>query len=70
LHISFNLENAGNVVLPASVGAHPAFNWPLAPGTAKDAHRIVFDDREPEPMFRNDAQDRRSNTGANGAEHL
>ena len=26
LHISFTLENPGDVVLPASVGAHPAFN--------------------------------------------
>jgi galactose mutarotase-like enzyme len=51
LHISFTLENPGDVVLPASVGAHPAFNWPLAPGTAKDAHRIVFADREPGPIF-------------------
>ena len=30
---------------------HPAFNWPLVPGTVKNAHRVVFAESEPEPVF-------------------
>jgi galactose mutarotase-like enzyme len=42
LTIEYVLHNPGEGLLPASIGAHPAFNWPLAPGVAKEAHRIVF----------------------------
>jgi galactose mutarotase-like enzyme len=51
LHIRFTLENPGTETLPASMGAHPAFNWPLAPGIAKTAHRLVFAEPESGPIF-------------------
>jgi galactose mutarotase-like enzyme len=38
--------------LPASFGAHPAFNWPLVPGQSKDNHRLVFPQVEPAPIRR------------------
>lgn len=39
-------------VLPASLGAHPAFIWPLAPDVPKDRHVIEFDQPEPEGIRR------------------
>lgn len=51
LRISCTVENPGDFVLPASVGMHPAFNWPLVPGAAKNAHRVVFAKEEPGPIF-------------------
>lgn len=46
-----NPEDAGTDLL-ASLGAHPAFVWPLAPGVAKTDHRLVFDHAEPAPVRR------------------
>ena len=46
------LENPGAAPLPASLGGHPAFRWPLAPGLPKAAHRVVFAEPEPEPVRR------------------
>ena len=43
LTITYTIANTGNVVLPASMGAHPAFNWPLLPGIAKEAHTLTFE---------------------------
>ena len=43
LEQSFTVVNTGREVLPASVGAHPAFVWPLAEGVAKTAHVLTFD---------------------------
>ena len=40
--VQYRVDGATLTVLPASVGAHPAFRWPLADGIAKDAHRLVF----------------------------
>ncbi|GCE90758.1 LacX protein [Komagataeibacter diospyri] len=39
-------------VLPASLGAHPAFIWPLAPDMPKDRHIIEFDQPESEGVRR------------------
>ena len=39
-------------VLPASLGAHPAFVWPLVPDVAKGRHVIEFDQPEPAPVRR------------------
>ena len=50
LVIGFRVENTGETVLPASVGAHPAFRWPLAPGIPKEAHRLVFATDENGPV--------------------
>ena len=54
LHIGYRLEAPADAPLTASLGAHPAFRWPLTPGVAPEAHRIVFDEPEPEPVRRLD----------------
>ena len=52
LTVSYHLTNTGLDVLPASLGAHPAFAWPLEPGLAASAHEILFDSEEPAPVRR------------------
>ena len=52
LQQSFTIVNTGRDVLPASVGAHPAFAWPLAEGVDKPAHVLEFADPEPAPARR------------------
>ncbi len=42
LVITFTLRNTGDEALPAAMGAHPAFNWPLRPGVAKEVHSLTF----------------------------
>ena len=42
LSARFTLTNPGEDTLPASLGAHPAFRWPLSPDVAPDDHRVVF----------------------------
>lgn len=54
LVIGYAITNTGDETLPASIGAHPAFHWPLAEGVAKDAHGIVFEKPEPAPIRRLD----------------
>jgi galactose mutarotase-like enzyme len=49
------LDNPGDAPLPASFGLHPAFRWPLVPGTPKASHRLAFDTDEPSPLRRLDA---------------
>jgi galactose mutarotase-like enzyme len=39
-------------VLPASFGAHPAFNWPIGPGTSKEDHFVIFAEAELAPVRR------------------
>ena len=46
------VTNTGEGVLPCSVGAHPAFRWPLPEGGTKPAHRLDFEQDEPEPCYR------------------
>ncbi len=52
LAVEYRLHNPGNAVLPASLGAHPAFRWPLADATPKPAHRLLFARDEPAPIRR------------------
>jgi galactose mutarotase-like enzyme len=52
LDVSFEITNTGDEVLPASIGAHPAFNWPLVPGLAKDSYTVSFSSEEREPIRR------------------
>jgi galactose mutarotase-like enzyme len=52
LDVAFEIENPGNEILPASVGGHPAFNWPFLPGTPKESYSLKFSDEEPAPMRR------------------
>jgi len=51
LEQSFTVLNTGRDVLPASVGAHPGFAWPLA-AAEKLAHVLTFEQPEPEPVRR------------------
>jgi len=52
LDVAFEVTNTGDEMLPASVGAHPAFNWPLLPGLSKEAYRLTFSSEEREPIRR------------------
>lgn len=52
LEVTLQIFNMGEEVLPASVGAHPAFNWPLSPGEAKEDYRLVFSAAEAAPIRR------------------
>lgn len=48
----FTVTNPGREVLPASVGAHPGFAWPLAEGIDKSAHVLEFAETEAAPVRR------------------
>jgi len=48
----FEIANTSDEILPASIGAHPAFNWPLLPGLAKQAYGLTFSDQELAPVRR------------------
>jgi galactose mutarotase-like enzyme len=52
LTVGFDVINTGDGNLPASVGAHPGFSWPLLPGLAKEAYSLTFSDEEPAPIRR------------------
>lgn len=52
LDVAFEIENPGDGILPASVGGHPAFNWPLLPGAAKESYHLHFSNEEPAPIRR------------------
>lgn len=54
LAVGYAITNTGNEILPASIGAHPAFHWPLVDGVAKEAHSIVFEKPESAPIRRLD----------------
>jgi len=56
LRMDLALHNPGPEPLPASLGLHPAFRWPLAPGLPRGTHRLVFDQAEPGPLRRLDTQ--------------
>ena len=44
--------NPGRETLPASVGAHPAFLWPISGDGDKSGHVIEFERDEPAPVRR------------------
>jgi galactose mutarotase-like enzyme len=52
LEVRLEITNSGDEILPASIGAHPAFNWPLLPSIAKEAYQLRFADDEPAPIRR------------------
>src|ERR1700761_5402735 len=52
LDVTLEVANTGTETLPASIGAHPAFNWPLQPGLAKEAYRLTFSEDETAPIRR------------------
>jgi Galactose mutarotase and related enzymes len=52
LDVECEITNSGEEMLPASLGGHPAFNWPLHPGLSKRAYMLTFSDDEPAPIRR------------------
>lgn len=55
LSVRYVLTNTGERPMPASLGTHPAFAWPIAGSAApKTGHRLVFETDEPGPVFRLD----------------
>ncbi len=52
LDIALTIANPGHEVLPASLGGHPAFNWPLQPGVPKQDYALTFERDEPHPVRR------------------
>jgi galactose mutarotase-like enzyme len=50
LRVEYVVSNTGDEVLPASMGAHPAFRWPLVPGTPKEAYALTFAAEESGPL--------------------
>ena len=55
LEIEATVRNVGDEALPASLGFHPAFRWPLPYGAARSAHAIEFPYDEAAPVRRLDA---------------
>lgn len=47
LTVDVRISNPGAAPLPASLGFHPAFAWPLPYGRPRDEHRITFAADEP-----------------------
>ena len=52
LDVVLDVTNTGAEALPASIGVHPAFNWPLMPGVTKEAYTLTFSDAETAPIRR------------------
>ena len=56
LTVTYTVSNPSPAILPAALGAHPAFLWPLdadvAPKAHEMAHEIVFAEPEPAPIRR------------------
>jgi galactose mutarotase-like enzyme len=52
LSIVYEVTNRGDEEMPASIGGHPAFNWPLVNGADKGSHRLVFAEPETAPIRR------------------
>lgn len=44
LKISYEVTNKTNVLMPFSIGAHPAFNWPLEKDIRKENYYFEFKD--------------------------
>jgi galactose mutarotase-like enzyme len=52
LHMTAEVANTGDGIMPASFGFHPALRWPLPYGQPREAHEIVFGHDEPAPIRR------------------
>lgn len=52
LSVTALVRNVGDENMPASLGYHPAFRWPLPFGHARSSHFIVFAHDEPAPIRR------------------
>ena len=54
LDLALTIANTGEETLPASLGGHPAFNWPLQPELPKESYALTFDNEESSPVRRVD----------------
>lgn len=54
LDLTLVIANTGEETLPASIGGHPAFNWPLQAGLAKESYALTFAGVETSPVRRLD----------------
>lgn len=54
LDLTLVIANTGKETLPASIGGHPAFNWPLQGGLAKESYSLTFASVESSPVRRLD----------------
>ncbi len=54
LDLTLVIANTGKEALPASIGGHPAFNWPLQGGLAKESYSLTFASVESSPVRRLD----------------
>lgn len=54
LDLTLTIANTGKETLPASLGGHPAFNWPLQPELAKESYELTFAKAESSPIRRLD----------------
>ena len=52
LSVTTTVRNQGTEDMPASVGYHPGFRWPLPYDQPRASHFIEFDVDEPEPVRR------------------
>jgi len=55
LALRIEVRNTGGADLPASLGFHPGFRWPLPYGQPREAHYIEFPTEEPAPVRRLEA---------------
>jgi len=55
LSIVSTIRNNGREEMPASIGYHPGFRWPLPYGQPREGHYIEFAENEPAPIRRLDA---------------
>ena len=46
------VENQDTQTIPADLGFHPGFNWPMAPDRAKEEYVVLFEKDEPAPIRR------------------
>lgn len=49
---TISVTNTGSEAMPADLGFHPGFNWPLRHGEAREDYAIIFPVREPAPIRR------------------
>ncbi|QOZ66955.1 aldose 1-epimerase family protein [Bradyrhizobium arachidis] len=54
LELALTIVNTGKEILPASLGGHPAFNWPLQAGVPKESYALTFATAEASPVRRLD----------------
>lgn len=55
LSVTTSVRNKGTGSMPASIGYHPGFRWPLPFGQPRSAHFIEFPSEEPAPIRRLDS---------------